>query len=79
MWNNKADWRMFISNLEWTFGFWRKQNGWLSALSFFKASITDLIYNGGTICNKHDKYKCKKCGYPKFLDTLDNYSDYMFN
>jgi len=80
MWNNKADWRRFIRNLEWIFGFFRRQYGWLSALSYFKATVTDLLFNGGTICNKHDKYKCRECGYPEYLDTYDDvHRDYLFN
>jgi len=40
-------------------------------LSWFLAGLIDYLFHGGQICNKHDKWLCRKCKPKMFCYAPD--------
>lgn len=67
---NKADFIHFRNELNpWNrYSVWRMPWNWRWRMSLIRAIIADYLFNGGTICNKHDKYYCNICGREEYAE-----------
>lgn len=55
------DWIAFFDGLKKDFGFYRGMFGWKKVPGFVKASVMDLLFYGGRVCNWHGSFMCAKC------------------